>query len=87
MVPESTDFSVPTQSSHARLTAKAGAPPLWQESWLKHIPLIGKSLVTAMNANRYNTTLEQNADFIAADLETRNSQWIGTQVGVIDASK
>ena len=40
-----------------------------------------------MNASRYDTTLEQNADFIAVDLETRDSQWIGTAVGIIDASK
>lgn len=87
MTPESTDFSVPTKSSHAKLTASAGTPPLWQDSWLRHIPFIGKSLVTAMNSSRYETTLEQNADFIASDLETRDSQWIGTAVGIIDASK
>ncbi|KAF1968719.1 NAD(P)-binding protein [Bimuria novae-zelandiae CBS 107.79] len=87
MTPESSDFSVPTKSSHARLTAGAGTPPLWQDSWLKHIPLVGKPIVAAMNANRYDTTLEQCADFIAADLETRDSQWIGAPVGIIDASK
>ena len=87
MTPESSDFSVPTKSSHPRLTAKAGTPPLWQDSWLRHIPLIGKSLVTAMNSGRYETTLEQNAEFIANDLEARDSQWIGTAVGIIDASK
>ncbi|KAJ4346386.1 uncharacterized protein N0V89_010315 [Didymosphaeria variabile] len=87
MTPESSDFSVPTKSSHARLTASAGTPPLWQDSWMKHIPLIGKSLVAAMNASRYDTTLEQNADFIAHDLETRDSQYIGARVGIIDASR
>lgn len=87
MAPESSDFNVPTKSSYPRLTASAGVPPLWQDSWLKHIPFLGKSLVTAMNAGRYVTTLEQNTDFIAADLETRDSQWIGTAVGIIDASK
>ena len=41
----------------------------------------------AKNAPRYLTTLEQNAEFIASDLETLESQWIGKKVGVIDGSK
>ena len=40
-----------------------------------------------MNAGRYQTELEQAADFIATDLETYESQWIGKTVGIIDASK
>jgi hypothetical protein len=40
-----------------------------------------------MNAGRYTTTLEQNADFIASDLESYESRWSGTAVGVIDGSK
>ncbi|KAK7179914.1 hypothetical protein DPSP01_004177 [Paraphaeosphaeria sporulosa] len=87
MDPESSDFSVPTKSSHAKLTSSAQTPPLWRDSWLKHIPLIGKIIVIVMNITRYGTTLEQNADFIATDLETLDSPYIGTQVGIIDASK
>lgn len=40
-----------------------------------------------MNARRYETTLEQNADFIASDLESYESRWSGMTVGVIDGSK
>lgn len=40
-----------------------------------------------MNAGRYETTLEQNAEFIAADLEEGESSWIGTTVGVISVLK
>ena len=40
-----------------------------------------------MNAPRYETTLEQNAEFIANDLESYESRWSGRTVGVIDASK
>ncbi|KAJ4293352.1 hypothetical protein N0V90_008634 [Kalmusia sp. IMI 367209] len=87
MTPESSDFSVPTKSAHARLTGNGPTPPLWQDSWLKHIPLIGKTIVCAMNASRYDTTLEQSADFIASDLETYESRWSGLQVGIIDGSK
>ena len=87
MNPESSEVKVPAESLHGKLIANATTPPLWQDSWMKHIPLIGKSLVSAMNALRYVTTLEQNADFIATDLESYDSQWSGKTVGVIDASK
>lgn len=87
MTAESSDLSVPTKSSRARLTANAASPPLWRESWLSYIPLIGRALVFAMNAGRYETTLEQNAEFIANDLEDNESRWIGTTVGIVDGSK
>lgn len=87
MTPESSDFSVPTKSAHARLTANAGTPPMWNDSWMRHIPLIGKTIVVGMNFSRYVTTLEQNADFIASDLETYESRWSMRTVGVIDASR
>ncbi|KAI9666090.1 MAG: hypothetical protein M1821_004025 [Bathelium mastoideum] len=87
LTPESSDLNVPTKVSQRKLIADAAIPPLWQDSWMKSIPLIGKTLVAGMNASRYETTLEQNADFIASDLESRESRWIGTTVGVIDPSK
>jgi hypothetical protein len=40
-----------------------------------------------MNARRYVTTLEQNAEFIASDLERHESRWSGMTVGVIDGAK
>ena len=87
MTPESSEIKAPTTLLHGRLVANATTLPLWKDSWLKHIPLIGRMLVVAMNASRYETTLEQNADLIASDLETYESQWSGMRVGVIDASK
>jgi hypothetical protein len=85
---ESTDLSLPTKAaSHSKLIAEAANPPAWQDSWLKHIPLIGRSIVAGMNASRYITTLEQNAELIASDLAGKNSRFIGTTVGVIDASR
>lgn len=86
LTPESSDLNVPTKASQ-RLIANAATPPLWQDSWIKSIPLIGKTLVAAMNASRYETTLEQIAEFIASDLESHESRWIGTTVGVIDGSR
>ena len=86
MTPESPDINVPAKSSRGRLIANAATPPQWRDSWIKYIPLIGKTIVCAMNAGRYESTLEQNAEFIADDLETDDSRWSGTTVGVIDGS-
>jgi hypothetical protein len=84
MVPESAS---PTTTSKSKLVANAESPPLWRDSWMKYIPLIGKTLVVAMNAMRYQTTLEQSAEFIADDLESYESKWVGKRVGTIDASQ
>lgn len=54
---------------------------------MKHIPFIGKIIIIGMNSSRYETTLEQNADFIASDLSNANSEWQGQAVGVISSSK
>ena len=87
MVPASPNIVVPTKTLPSKLIANGGTPPLFNDSWLKYIPLIGKPLVAGMNASRYTTTLEQAADFIAGDLEEAESRWIGTTVGIIDAPK
>ncbi|KAK4552628.1 hypothetical protein LTR86_010272 [Recurvomyces mirabilis] len=86
MTEESKELSVPTKLTQGRLVANANTPPMWKESWIGSIPLIGKLLTVMMNSSRYTTTLEQNADFIATDLETRDSPFIGKRVGVISAS-
>jgi hypothetical protein len=87
-VPEVPSISSPNTTRRPALIASAGTPPMWQDSWLKHIPLIGKTLVSAMNAGRYQTTLEQNAEFIAEDLEVGGGgEWVGKAVGVISAER
>ena len=54
---------------------------------MRYIPLIGRMMVAMKNMMRLETTLEQNADFIAKDLEHAESTWVGLAVGVIDGSK
>jgi len=81
MTPESSELA--GNSSRGNLVASAAILPLWRESWMNYIPFIGKILTTAMNASRYTTTLEQNAEFIASDLENPESHWRGTTVGII----
>lgn len=78
---------MPTKGTRGKLVANGMTPPGWQDSWLKHIPLIGKSIVAGMNASRYEVTLEQVADFIASDLESGDDHFVGMSVGVIDPSK
>lgn len=87
MVPEHSDVTVPTRPLKAKLIANATTPPAWKDSWMKYTPLIGKSLLSATNAMRYETTLEQAADFIASDLEQLESEWSEKTVGIIDPSK
>jgi hypothetical protein len=87
MIPESPNVSLPGTAPKDGLVASAGTPPQWQDSWMKHIPLIGKTIVSGMNASRYKTTLEQNAEFIACDLSNEHSEWKGQAVGVITRSK
>ena len=84
MVPES---SSPTTTTQTKLIASGDMPPLWHDFWVRYIPLVGKTLVCMMNAMRYQTTLEQSAEFIAADLEMYESPWIGKRVGTIDESR
>lgn len=88
MSPESSDLSVPTKpSSHGKLVASAESLPHWHDSWVRHIPLLGNFIWIGMNATRYSTTLEQNAELIASDLENPTSAFIGKAVGVIDATR
>lgn len=91
MVPEFPNITFPPFIPSEALVASAGTPPRWQDSWLKHIPLIGRTIVSGMNAGRYKTTLEQNAELIARDLEVGEgggeSEWVGEAVGVIGAEK
>jgi hypothetical protein len=87
MVPEYPDIQLPGTAPKEALVAQAGTPPQWNDSWMRHIPLIGKTIVSGMNASRYKTTLEQNAEFIASDLENAESEWKWQAVGVITRSK
>ena len=87
MIPEYPNVQLPGIAPKDTLEAKAATPPQWNDSWMRHIPLIGKAIVSGMNASRYKTTLEQNAEFIAGDLVNEESEWKGQAVGVITRSK
>ncbi|KAK6432854.1 hypothetical protein LTR95_010977 [Oleoguttula sp. CCFEE 5521] len=87
MVPETENVAFPLKSSRGKLVAIRDIPPNFNNSVLKYIPLIGGTLHLMTNASRYETSLEQNADLIAEDLETRESKFIGAAVGIIDPAR
>ncbi|OQN99036.1 hypothetical protein B0A48_14897 [Cryoendolithus antarcticus] len=87
MVPETENVGFPLKSSRGKLVASRDIPPNFNNSVLKYIPLIGGTLHLMTNASRYETSLEQNAELIAEDLETRDSKFIGAAVGIIDPAR
>lgn len=67
------------------LNALADVPPGFQNSYLHNIPYLGPFFSIVGNAHKYGTILEDCADFLAADLENKDTKFVGHRVGVIDA--
>ncbi|KAL8997692.1 MAG: hypothetical protein Q9169_003099 [Polycauliona sp. 2 TL-2023] len=55
----------------------------WRPTFLSGIPFLGMCADIAVNMLRYNTTLEDCADFMAADLTKEQSEHVGHRVGII----
>lgn len=87
MKPASKAVTLLDEPGENPLTAAADAPPLWQPSYLNSIPVLGTYISLFGNALRYNTILEDCADFMAADLEKKDREFVGHRVGVIEAGK
>ncbi|MCJ1475234.1 hypothetical protein MMC13_003896 [Lambiella insularis] len=62
-------------------------PPGWQPSYFARIPLLGTFLTVVGNVLRYNTDLEDCADFLAADLAKPNRSFVGHRVSVKESGK
>ncbi len=87
MLPASkTIEALETPHGNPLLTAK-DEPPSFQNFYISRIPFLGPLITTVGNAGRYNTTLEDCADFIAADLKSGEKSFVGHRVGVYDAGK
>ena len=69
------------------LLAANDVPAGFWDFHISWIPFIGPLLTSMGNAARYNTLLEDCADFIAADLKENNSKHVGHRVGVYDTGK
>ena len=84
MVPINETIAVPDGSRRNPLVASVDVPPGWQDSYFKSVPFLGQFLSILGNAFRYNTKLEDCADFIAKDLEKQDSEFRGHRVGVFE---
>ena len=67
------------------LVASADAPTGFQQSYLHSIPYLGPFISLMSNIAKYNTTLEDCADFIATDVENKEPRFVGHRVSVINA--
>lgn len=69
------------------LVASVDVPPQWQPSSFARVPFFGTLFSIFGNAMRYNTKLEDCADFLAADLASSDRSYVGHRVGVINSGK
>jgi hypothetical protein len=69
------------------LVLRADEPPGWIDSWIKNIPCIGNYLNLLLVNPQYTTQLEDVADFLAEDLESGSTEWVGRKVGMKQREK
>lgn len=69
------------------LIASVDIPPNWRNFYLYNIPIVGQFLAVLGNFPRYTINLEDCVDFMASDLESPESSFIGHRVGVYEAGK
>ena len=77
-------LAAPTRHS---LVLRADEPPAWVDSWAKNIPFIGDYLSLLLVIPQYTTELEDVADFLAEDLESGSTEWVGRKVGMKQREK
>ncbi len=85
MVPASKTIDLLDAPRGNSLNASADAPSGFEISYLHSIPFLGPFISLIFNLTKYDTTLEDCADFIAADLEKDDTKFVGHRVGVINA--
>ena len=69
------------------LVAAKDEPAGFQDFYINWTPFLGPLLTTLGNAWRYNTKLEDCADFTAADFKTGDNEFMRRKVGVYDTGK
>ncbi|KAL8828834.1 MAG: hypothetical protein Q9170_006430 [Blastenia crenularia] len=87
MVPASQEITLLEAPRGNPLVAKNDSPPEWILTYLSSIPYLGVFFDALRNGMRYNTTLEDCADWLAADLSKEKSEHVGHRVGVIEGKK
>ncbi|KAL8942517.1 MAG: hypothetical protein Q9216_001618 [Gyalolechia sp. 2 TL-2023] len=68
------------------LVARNDTMPDWHCTFLSAVPYLGMAVDIMVNMMRYNTTFEDCADFMAADLAKGESEHVGHRVGIIMSS-
>jgi hypothetical protein len=69
------------------LVLRADEPPRWKDSWIRNVPLVGDYLNLLLVVPQYTTELEDVADFLAEDLESKSVEWVGRKVGMKQKEK
>ena len=87
MVPASESIEALTTPRGNPLLAAKDVPPNLLDFYISWIPFLGPLVTTVGNAARYNTKLEDCADFMAADLKSGEKTFVGHRVGIIDTGK
>ena len=85
--PHSKMIAFPEGIKSNPLVASADTPPEWIHTWFFGVPFLGPLVDILRNALRYNIKLEDCADFMAADLESSNTEFIGHKVGLKESDK
>ena len=85
--PHSKTIAFPEGIQSNPLIASADTPPDWVHTWFSWIPFLGPLMEVFRNVLRYNIKLEDCADFMAADLESSNTEFIGHRVGLRESDK
>ena len=85
MVPASKTINLLDAPRGNPLKASVDVPADFQKSSLHRIPYFGPLVAILGNFSRYGTTLEDCADFIAADVAKKDTAFVGHRVSVIDA--
>lgn len=84
MIPASNTVTLLAAPRGNTLKASVDVPTDFQNSYFHNIPYLGPLISIIGNALKYDTTLEDCADFIAEDLEKEDTQFVGHRIGVID---
>ncbi|KAL8850867.1 MAG: hypothetical protein Q9221_004180 [Calogaya cf. arnoldii] len=83
MIPASKEITLLDALRGNPLLARNDMPADWSPSFLSGVPYIGMLADIMKNMMRYNTSLEDCADFIASDLTKGESEHEGHKVGII----
>lgn len=87
MAPKETSIKEDIPEKGNGLKAEKDVPAGFHSWGIDWIPFIGPLVTVLGQAGKYNTSLEDCADWIAADLADGEAEFVGHRVGIIDMGK